>query len=149
MNDVVASGDAPQRGGAGESTSQQVPRRLSGKDKPRVVIVGGGLAGIAAAKSLRGCEADVTLIDRRNQLIDRRSHHIFRPLLHKVAAGLLAPSEVATTIADCAPDTSGYRLPHAPRDPHRNVKREVTAGGSKHISNLPKVRPVENSGAQA
>ena len=42
--------------------------------KPRVVV-GGGFAGIAPAKSLRSCDADVTLIDRRN-------HHIFQPLLY-------------------------------------------------------------------
>jgi NADH:ubiquinone reductase (H+-translocating) len=59
--------------------------------RPRVVIIGGGFAGVAAAKSLRGSDADVTLIDRRN-------HHIFQPLLYQVATGLLAPSEVATPI---------------------------------------------------
>jgi NADH dehydrogenase len=59
--------------------------------KPRVVIVGGGFAGVAAAKSLRGCDADVTLIDRRN-------HHIFQPLLYQVATALLEPSEVAAPI---------------------------------------------------
>ena len=74
MNEVVACVDAPQRGVAGESKSEQVPRRLSGKHKPRVVIVGGGFAGIAPAKSLRSCDADGTLIDRRNQ-----------PLLNQVA----------------------------------------------------------------
>lgn len=68
---------------------------LAGKNKPRVVIVGGGFAGIAAAKSLRGCEADVTLIDRRN-------HHIFQPLLYQVATGLLTPSEVAAPIRQLA-----------------------------------------------
>jgi NADH:ubiquinone reductase (H+-translocating) len=73
----LRSVDTPQRGGA--------------THKPRVVIVGGGFAGVAAAKSLRGCDADVTLIDRRN-------HHIFQPLLYQVATGLLAASEVATPI---------------------------------------------------
>src|SRR5277367_2872722 len=34
--------------------------------RPRVVIIGGGFAGIAAVKALRHCEADVTVIDRRN-----------------------------------------------------------------------------------
>jgi NADH dehydrogenase len=91
MNDIFPSVDAPQRSGAGESKSEQVPRRPSGKHKPRVVIVGGGFAGVAAAKSLRGCDADVTLIDRRN-------HHIFQPLLYQVATALLAPSEVAAPI---------------------------------------------------
>jgi NADH dehydrogenase len=61
------------------------------KGWPQVVIIGGGFAGIAAAKALRGCDADVTLIDRRN-------HHIFQPLLYQVATALLAPSDVATPI---------------------------------------------------
>jgi len=64
-------------------------------DRPRVVIIGGGFAGIAAAKALHGCDADVTLIDRRN-------HHIFQPLLYQVATALLAPSEVATPIRKLA-----------------------------------------------
>jgi NADH dehydrogenase len=78
MNDIVASMDAPRR-----------------KRKPQVVIVGGGFAGIAAAKALRGCDADVTLIDRRN-------HHIFQPLLYQVATALLAPSDIATPIRQLA-----------------------------------------------
>jgi len=69
--------------------------RPSGERRPRVVIVGGGFAGLAAAKSLGGCDADVTLIDRRN-------HHIFQPLLYQVATALLAPSEVATPIRKLA-----------------------------------------------
>jgi NADH dehydrogenase len=68
---------------------------MAQKRKPRVVIVGGGFAGVAAAKSLRGCDADVTLIDRRN-------HHIFQPLLYQVATALLAPSDVATPIRQLA-----------------------------------------------
>ena len=53
-------------------------------ERKRVVIVGGGFAGIAAAKSLRGGDADVTLIDRRK-------HHIFQPLLYQAATAMLAP----------------------------------------------------------
>jgi NADH:quinone reductase (non-electrogenic) len=59
--------------------------------KPHVVIIGGGFAGIAAAKALRRCEADVTIIDRRN-------HHIFQPLLYQVATAVLAPADVAAPI---------------------------------------------------
>src|SRR3984957_19878957 len=59
--------------------------------RPHVVIIGGGFAGIAAAKALRHCEADVTVIDRRN-------HHIFQPLLYQVATAVLAPSDVAAPI---------------------------------------------------
>jgi NADH dehydrogenase len=62
-----------------------------GTRRPHVVIIGGGFAGIAAAKALRHCEADVTLIDRRN-------HHIFQPLLYQVATAVLAPADVAAPI---------------------------------------------------
>jgi hypothetical protein len=55
------------------------------------VIIGGGFAGIAAAKALRHCEADVTVVDRRN-------HHIFQPLLYQAATAVLAPSDVAAPI---------------------------------------------------
>src|SRR6201987_3206168 len=97
MEDSVKSVDSPARAGTVDSKSQQVPRRPSmpGKGKPQVVIVGGGFAGVAAAKALSGCDADVTLIDRRN-------HHIFQPLLYQVATALLAPSEIATPIRQLA-----------------------------------------------
>lgn len=59
--------------------------------KPRVVIIGGGFAGIAAARALKRSDVEVILIDRRN-------HHIFQPLLYQVATAVLAPSEIATPI---------------------------------------------------
>jgi NADH:ubiquinone reductase (H+-translocating) len=59
--------------------------------RPRVVIIGGGFAGIAAVKALRHCQCDVTVIDRRN-------HHIFQPLLYQVATAVLAPADVAAPI---------------------------------------------------
>src|SRR3984893_8821242 len=72
------------------STAMEVHR-----EKPRVVIVGGGFAGVAAAKALRHCDADVVIIDRRN-------HHIFQPLLYQVATAVLAPSEIAAPIRQLA-----------------------------------------------
>ena len=63
--------------------------------RPRIVIVGGGFAGIAAAKALRHSDAEVTVIDRRN-------HHIFQPLLYQVASSVLAPSDVAAPIRQLA-----------------------------------------------
>ncbi|NEU96883.1 NAD(P)/FAD-dependent oxidoreductase [Bradyrhizobium uaiense] len=59
--------------------------------RKRIVIIGGGFAGIAAARALNGTDAEVVLIDRRN-------HHIFQPLLYQVATAVLAPSEIATPI---------------------------------------------------
>ena len=58
-------------------------------DRPRVLILGGGFGGLAAAKALKRAPADVTLVDRTN-------HHLFQPLLYQVAtAGLAAPSIAA------------------------------------------------------
>src|SRR5215469_7594613 len=59
--------------------------------KPKVVIVGGGFAGLAAAKALRRTPAEIMLIDRTN-------HHLFQPLLYQVATSVLTPSEIATPI---------------------------------------------------
>ena len=60
-------------------------------DRKRVLIVGGGFAGIAAARALKRADVEITLIDRRN-------HHIFQPLLYQVATAVLAPSEIAAPI---------------------------------------------------
>lgn len=57
----------------------------------RVVIVGGGFAGIAAARALRHAEAEILLLDRRN-------HHIFQPLLYQVATAILSSADTASPI---------------------------------------------------
>jgi NADH dehydrogenase len=59
--------------------------------RPRIVIIGGGFAGIHAAKSLAHLPVDVTLIDRRN-------HHTFQPLLYQVALAVLSPADIASPI---------------------------------------------------
>src|SRR6516225_2482296 len=65
------------------------PEEASGTaPRKRVVIVGGGFAGVNAARALRHADADVLLIDRRN-------HHIFHPLLYQVATAVLSPAEIA------------------------------------------------------
>src|SRR6201993_3764975 len=76
--------------------SRTVPAaRSPGEERKRIVIVGGGFAGIAAARALKRSDADVILIDRRN-------HHIFQPLLYQVATAVLAPSEIAAPIRQLA-----------------------------------------------
>ncbi len=59
--------------------------------QPRIVIVGGGFGGLAAAKALRKAPAEVVLIDRTN-------HHLFQPLLYQVATSVLAPSQIGFPI---------------------------------------------------
>ncbi|MDG6110417.1 NAD(P)/FAD-dependent oxidoreductase [Dactylosporangium aurantiacum] len=56
--------------------------------RQRVVIIGGGFAGLRAARGLRRAPADVVLVDRAN-------HHLFRPLLYQVATGLLPAGDIA------------------------------------------------------
>jgi NADH:ubiquinone reductase (H+-translocating) len=59
--------------------------------RPRVVIVGGGFAGLNAGMALADMAVDVTLIDRRN-------HHTFQPLLYQVALAVLSPADIAQPI---------------------------------------------------
>jgi NADH dehydrogenase len=57
----------------------------------RVLILGGGFAGLNAAQKLKRAPVDVTLIDRRN-------FHLFQPLLYQVATGSLSPGEIAAPL---------------------------------------------------
>jgi NADH dehydrogenase len=58
---------------------------------PRVIIIGGGFAGIAAAQALKGSGARILLLDSQN-------HHCFQPLLYQVATAALAGPDVAWPI---------------------------------------------------
>jgi len=59
--------------------------------RPRVVVVGGGFAGLSAGMALANMNVDVTLLDRRN-------HHTFQPLLYQVALAVLSPADIAQPI---------------------------------------------------
>jgi NADH:quinone reductase (non-electrogenic) len=61
------------------------------KEAPRVVILGAGFAGLAAAKALAKANVVVTLIDRTN-------HHLFQPLLYQVATAALAAPDISAPI---------------------------------------------------
>src|SRR5688572_12781301 len=58
---------------------------------PRVVVVGAGFGGLAAATGLRKAPVAVTVIDKRN-------YHLFQPLLYQVATAALSPADIATPI---------------------------------------------------
>ena len=78
------------RAAAAQVNGQRVGREVYEKpaDRHRVVVIGGGFAGVYAIKKLRRADLDVVLIDRRN-------FHLFQPLLYQVATGALSPSDIA------------------------------------------------------
>src|ERR1700690_3550557 len=57
----------------------------------KIIIVGGGFGGLAAAKALKNTAAQIILIDRTN-------HHLFQPLLYQVATSVLSPGQIGTPI---------------------------------------------------
>jgi NADH dehydrogenase len=59
----------------------------------RVVIVGGGFAGLFAARALRRAPVQVTLIDRAE-------HHLFQPLFYQCATGILSEGKIATPLRE-------------------------------------------------
>jgi NADH:ubiquinone reductase (H+-translocating) len=64
---------------------------ISNPARHRVVVVGGGFAGLQAVRKLARAPVDVTLIDRRN-------FHLFQPLAYQVATGSLSPAEIASPL---------------------------------------------------
>jgi NADH:ubiquinone reductase (H+-translocating) len=77
--------------------------RRTGRSRPKVVVIGGGFAGIAVVRELRDSEADVTIVDRNN-------HHLFQPFLFQVATSILEPAEIATPIRSLLSDMRNVRV---------------------------------------
>jgi NADH:quinone reductase (non-electrogenic) len=61
--------------------------------RPRVLILGGGFAGVGAAQKLKGADAEVVLVDRHD-------YHTFQPLLYQLATGLLETTAVGHSLRD-------------------------------------------------
>lgn len=58
------------------------------RNLPRVIVIGGGFAGLSAARGLGDAPVRVTILDRQN-------HHLFQPLLYQVATAALSPADIA------------------------------------------------------
>jgi NADH dehydrogenase len=68
-----------------------MPHQDTTPRRPRIVIVGAGFAGLAAAKALGDTPFEVTVVDRHN-------YHLFQPLLYQVATAGLSPADIASPI---------------------------------------------------
>jgi len=62
-------------------------------DRPRVLILGGGFAGVGAAQKLKDADAEVVLVDRHD-------YHTFQPLLYQLASGLIEETAVGHSLRD-------------------------------------------------
>jgi NADH dehydrogenase len=62
-------------------------------DRPRVVIIGGGFAGLFAARALRRAAVQVTLVDQA-------AHHLFQPLLYQCATGILSEGKITAPLRE-------------------------------------------------
>ncbi len=66
---------------------------MTEENQPRAVIVGGGFAGLFAARALRRAPVQITLIDRAE-------HHLFHPLLYQCATGILSEGKIAAPLSE-------------------------------------------------
>jgi NADH dehydrogenase len=61
--------------------------------RPRVLVLGGGFAGVGAAQKLEEADAEVVLVDRHD-------YHTFQPLLYQLATGLIETTAVGHSLRD-------------------------------------------------
>lgn len=94
--------------------------------RPKVVIIGGGFAGIAAARAFKRAPVDVVLIDRTN-------HHLFQPLLYQVATATLAPSDIAVPIRWILRKAENVHVLLGEVTSIDVSAREVTVGDGEHV----------------
>ncbi len=82
---------------------QPTPMDEKTRGRPRVVIVGAGFGGLAAARALARAPVEVVVLDARN-------HHTFQPLLYQVATAALSPAEIAWPIRRLLRDQANAKV---------------------------------------
>jgi len=95
--------------------------------RPHAVIIGGGFAGLYAAKGLADAPVRVTLIDRQN-------HHLFQPMLYQVATAALSESDIASPIRSILRDQANTVVLMAEAGEIRTAAREVVLSDGSIIN---------------
>ena len=96
-------------------------------DRPRVLILGGGFAGVGAAQKLEKAAADIVLVDRHD-------YHTFQPLLYQLATGLLEQTAVGHSLRDLVEEHENTTVHQAPVTAIDLDKREVQFDGLAPIT---------------
>lgn len=100
-------------------------KKTSIAPRPRVVIIGGGFGGIAAATALRNAPVDIVLVDRTN-------HHLFQPLLYQVASAVLPSSDITRPIRRMLRGQQNARVLMAEAESVDTERRVVIVNGGFH-----------------
>ena len=90
--------------------------------RPRVLVLGGGFAGIGAARALKDADVDVVLVDRHD-------YHTFQPLLYQLATGLLETTAVGHSLRDLVKNQDNATVHKAPITGIDLEAREVSFDG--------------------
>jgi NADH dehydrogenase len=112
---ITCSGGSTRRPRLGESAY----RRRDVSSLPKVLILGGGFAGIGAARKLKGAEVQVTLVDAHD-------YHTFQPMLYQVATGLVENAVVAHPLRDLFHDMPNMHVRQATVESIDREARQVS-----------------------
>ena len=96
--------------------------------RPRVLVLGGGFAGVGAAKALKDVDVDIVLIDKHD-------YHTFQPLLYQVATDLLETAAVGHPLRDLFQKEPNVTVHQATVDRDRpgQARGAVRRDGTAHL----------------
>ena len=86
-----------------DDTTSAVESSAQQGSRPRVLVLGGGFAGLGAAQKLKHADVDVVVVDKHD-------YHTFQPLLYQVASDLLEPSTVGHPLRDLFDEQANARV---------------------------------------